>query len=171
MLLKICGGGLGFNRCTHWDWSNVFLACRSVGFNVMGFFLLFKLADPCTDKLVTGEETDASCIITHTTRLVWVSGLSEPLQALQSPAWAAQLKTTAEMPPASWLMTHVMRKREKDDLNLKSVCTLPSARPTSFRWQISRKFISQTILCISFHWTSQFVWPHSHREKLLGHKF
>lgn len=33
------------------------------------FFFLFILADLCTDELITGEETDASYLITPTTSL------------------------------------------------------------------------------------------------------
>ena len=98
-------------------------------------FFLFILADPCTDKLVTGEEADASYLITPTTRLVWLSSLSEPLRVLQSPAQAAQLETTAEMPPASPLTTHATRKHEKDDLNLKR-CVYTAQCP-AYQFQVT----------------------------------
>lgn len=56
---------------------------------------------------------------------------SRPLGTLASAA--AWFEMDAETPPASWLTTHATRKHEKDDLNLSSARTLPSARPTSFR--------------------------------------
>lgn len=103
-------GVLGFYPCTHWDWSNIFLACRPVGFKVSFY----------TCRPPQGGDR---CLLPDYAyhRLDWLSSPSEAMWVLQSPP-----EQHGSRPPERCLQSpswwHTQQESMKRTISTLEVC-------------------------------------------------